>query len=112
MKKYIIRDREAGNKIASFDSYEEAVRELQSYEAEDKRNEEYTPDFYEIVEDEQRLKNPLTKHTKLGIMNRRYTMENNKDISYIVFEGEMARADMSVRQIKNIVYKCEQRLFK
>lgn len=39
-------------------------------------------------------------------------MENNKDISYIVFEGEMARADMSVRQIKNIVYKCEQRLFK
>lgn len=52
MKKYIIRDREAGNKIASFDSYEEAAKELENYEAEDKRNEEYTPDFYEIVEEE------------------------------------------------------------
>lgn len=51
MKKYIIRDKEAGNKIASFNSYDEAVRELQSYEAEDKRNEEYTPDFYEIIEE-------------------------------------------------------------
>lgn len=52
MKKYIIRDREAGNKIASFDSYDEASKELESYEAEDKRNEEYTPDFYEIVVEE------------------------------------------------------------
>lgn len=49
MNKYIIRDREAGNKIATFDSYGEAVKELENYEAEDKRNEEYTPDFYEIV---------------------------------------------------------------
>lgn len=52
MNKYIIRDREAGNKIATFDSYDEAVRELQNYEAEDKHNEEYTPDFYEIVKED------------------------------------------------------------
>ena len=52
MKKYIIRDRETGNKIASFDSYDEAAKELENYEAEDKRNEEYTPDFYEIVVEE------------------------------------------------------------
>lgn len=51
MKKYIIRDREAGNKIASFDNYDEAAKELENYEAEDERNEEYTPDFYEIIED-------------------------------------------------------------
>lgn len=50
-KEYIIRDREAGNEIARFDTLEEAEQELVAYEEEDRRNGEYTPDFYEIVED-------------------------------------------------------------
>jgi hypothetical protein len=32
-------------------------------------------------------------------MNRRYTMDNNKDISYIVFEGEMARAERHIKRL-------------
>lgn len=47
---YIIRDREAGNIISKFTSYSDAAKELEAYEAENKRNGEYTPDFYEIVE--------------------------------------------------------------
>ena len=62
MTKYIIRDREAGNKIASFDSYEEAAKELENYESEDKRNEEYTPDFYEIVEESEETMNKMIEN--------------------------------------------------
>jgi len=49
---YIIRDKEAGNIIDKFDTYEEAVKELTKYEAEDKANGTYTDDFYEIIEAE------------------------------------------------------------
>lgn len=52
MKKYIIRDREAGNEIDNFDTYEEAVEELIRYEEEDKAEGTYEEDFYEIVEKE------------------------------------------------------------
>jgi hypothetical protein len=48
MTKFIIRDREAGNEIARFDSYEEAVAELEKYEETDKAEGNYTEDFYEI----------------------------------------------------------------
>ena len=48
--KYIIRDKEAGNRIASFNTMEEAIKELAEYEEADKREGTFTPDFYEIVE--------------------------------------------------------------
>jgi hypothetical protein len=47
---YVIRDREAGNPIDEFNTLEEAEEQLAVYEAEDKRDDTYTPDFYEIVE--------------------------------------------------------------
>lgn len=49
---YIIRDREAGNFIAEFDSREEAEAILRRWEDEDRLDGIYEPDFYEIVEDE------------------------------------------------------------
>jgi hypothetical protein len=52
MKKFIIRDRESGNFIDEFDTYQEAKKELQRYESEDNQEESYTEDFYEIVERE------------------------------------------------------------
>lgn len=48
---FIIRDREAGNFIDSFDSYEEAFTALNEYEAEDRAEGIYVPEFYEIVEE-------------------------------------------------------------
>lgn len=50
MKKYkwIIRDREAGNKIDCFTTLEEAKRTLKEYEEQDKIDGIYEPDFYEI----------------------------------------------------------------
>lgn len=52
MKKFIIRDKEAGNIIDIFDTIEEAKAELKSYEQEDKKDGTFTEDFYEIVEKE------------------------------------------------------------
>lgn len=48
--KYILRDREAGNAIEEFYTREEAEQALKNYEAEDKREGIYEPDFYEITE--------------------------------------------------------------
>ncbi len=45
---YRIQDRETGTLIDVFDTYEEALAELNIYERDDKNNGDYTPDFYEI----------------------------------------------------------------
>lgn len=50
MKKYIIRDREAGNVIDKFDTLSEAEAVMNGYEAHDKEDGIYVKDFYEIVE--------------------------------------------------------------
>jgi len=46
---YLIRDKEAGNIIAYFETLEEAEEELKAYEDEDRKDGTFTPDFYEIV---------------------------------------------------------------
>ena len=50
--KYYTADREAGNKIEAFDSIEEALKAIAAYEAEDERNGTYTPDFYDVVNED------------------------------------------------------------
>lgn len=50
MGKIVIRDREAGNVIDIFSSFEEAQKELKAYEASDREEGIYTENFYEIVE--------------------------------------------------------------
>jgi len=48
---YQIRDKETGNAIMEeYATEEEAEKKVREYEEEDKKNNEYTPDFYEIVE--------------------------------------------------------------
>lgn len=49
---YIIRDKEAGNIIEQFNSYEEAQTQLEEYEQTDRCEGTYTADFYEVVENE------------------------------------------------------------
>lgn len=76
--KYIIRDREAGNKIATFDTLPEAEQELALYEEEDRKDGTYTADFYEIVEDgpiEERIlrttkmsEHDIQKHLRDGVI--------------------------------------------
>ena len=51
---YRIQDREAGNIIEVGLSLIEAEKILAGYEAEDKKDGEYTPNFYEIVEQDER----------------------------------------------------------
>jgi hypothetical protein len=53
-KTFKIQDREAGNLISGgFTSYEDAAETLKDFETEDMAEGTYTPDFYEIVEEEQ-----------------------------------------------------------
>lgn len=51
MKTYTIQDREAGNKIETGLTLEQAEKLLEQYEETDKKEGTYTPNFYEIVED-------------------------------------------------------------
>ena len=50
---FIIRDREAGNVIDTFITYEQALKTMQEYEEDDRRDGSYTDDFYEITTQEQ-----------------------------------------------------------
>ena len=50
MKTFIIRETEAGNVIEEVSTYPEALEIVKNYEDEDKKNGDYTQDFYEIVE--------------------------------------------------------------
>jgi hypothetical protein len=50
-KTYKIADKEAGNKIESGLTLEEAKRMILEFEQEDKKNGEYTPNFYLISEE-------------------------------------------------------------
>ena len=46
---YVVRDREAGNVITQFETMEEAQKELEKYEEQDKKDGTYLEDFYEIA---------------------------------------------------------------
>lgn len=48
--KYLIVDREAGYLIDEFNDKESAEKALAEYEEQDKRDDIYVPDFYEIIE--------------------------------------------------------------
>lgn len=49
---YIVRDREAGNEIERFETIEEARVALRKYEEQDKTDDTYEEDFYEIYDEE------------------------------------------------------------
>lgn len=52
MDRYIIRDREAGNKVESFETLVEAQNTLKKYEKDDKKEGIYEENFYEIYDSE------------------------------------------------------------
>ncbi|KEI35822.1 hypothetical protein [Allofrancisella frigidaquae] len=50
MRKYEVQDRETGNSIEVFNSYEEAKNALEEYESQDENGGVYEEDLYVIVE--------------------------------------------------------------
>ena len=99
--KYIIRDREAGNEIETFNTKEEAVRRLDEFEADDRDEGTFTPDFYEIVEEgpieEKILRNDTTskyceldiqQHLKMGVFYYENYEEYHEKLSDIGIEEE------------------------
>ena len=48
--RYIVRDAECGNQICSFYILDDAMEQIEKYEKEDKLDENYTPNFYEIYD--------------------------------------------------------------
>lgn len=51
--RYWTRDREAGNKIESFETLEEAREAVKAYEEQDKKDRTFEADFYEIYDEEE-----------------------------------------------------------
>lgn len=64
--RYIIRDREAGNVIDSFDTPDEAKNELINFEKTDKKEGSYTSDFYEIWDSVEETEIQETIKERLG----------------------------------------------
>ena len=50
--KFIIRDRQTGTVIEEADTFGDAKRKVTEYEDEDRKNGEYTDDYYEVVTEE------------------------------------------------------------
>ena len=50
MRKLYVADRECGNIIDEVSTIEEGKELIEKYEAEDKANGNYTPNFYDIVD--------------------------------------------------------------
>lgn len=46
----VVREREAGNIITPVNTLDEGENLIEEYEADDKQNHEYTPNFYEVAE--------------------------------------------------------------
>lgn len=46
----VVRDKEAGNIIEKIETTEEGLALIKRYEDDDKANDTYEPDFYEVVE--------------------------------------------------------------
>lgn len=53
MNKYLVRDREAGNVIEEYTSYFDALAGLKNFENIDRDEGTYTPNFYEIVQEDE-----------------------------------------------------------
>ena len=51
-KKIFTADRETGTKIEAFKTIKDAKKAIAVYEAEDERDGTYTPDFYDVVNEE------------------------------------------------------------
>lgn len=49
---YWVACRETGEKIECFKTIEEAKNRITQFENEDKENGDFTPDFYDVVDDE------------------------------------------------------------
>lgn len=49
-KKYCVRDREAGNIIEVVETYEDGEKLIESFEEDDKENDVYEENFYEVAE--------------------------------------------------------------
>lgn len=52
MKKFYTADRETGTHIEAFKTYEEAKKAIEAYEAQDKADDTYEENFYDIVDEE------------------------------------------------------------
>ncbi len=64
--RFILRDREAGNVIDSFDTPDEAKNKLIKFEKTDKKEGNYTPDFYEIWDSVEEVEMQETVKERLG----------------------------------------------
>ena len=89
---YVVRDREAGNVITKFETMEDAKKELERYEAQDKKDGTYTEDFYEIAVIDQIKEVHIMKVYK--IYSKGCTNPNPiKDVTYM--EKEMVEDAIS-----------------
>lgn len=77
MKTWTVRDREAGNEIDYYDSYEAAKEGLEMFEDSDREEGIYEKDFYEVAEiEKENYTLPLAKFLHIRYTNPSYTNPN------------------------------------
>lgn len=111
---YVTRDREAGNVIDEFDTLKEAEEAIRKYEEEDKTDGTYTPNFYEIAEDETRYEKALRERDEwlnnwmATLHNLRDELRKQSDLFYGFGEYEQfEELDMAVFHMSNVIAHLE-----
>ncbi len=89
---YTIQDKEAGNQIETFETLAEAESALKEYEELDKKDGIFKPDFYEIKETEQPLKESTHITWWKGLNEEEQTKLCQKHFQGIPVESLMERS--------------------
>lgn len=102
---FVIRDREAGNVIDKFDTLEEAQEELRRYEEEDRREETYTEDFYEIVETNRKYQQ--AEFDKNNTVQVKIKLNKNTDSDIINYLNELDNKQGKIKELLRTEIKAQ-----
>lgn len=103
---FVIRDREAGNVIDKFDTLEEAQEELRRYEEEDRREETYTEDFYEIVETNRKYQQ--AEFDKNNTVQVKIKLNKNTDSDIINYLNELDNKQGKIKELLRTEIKAQK----
>lgn len=93
MKVFEIRDRQTGTVIDYFYSFEDAQNQILLYEQEDKENDEFSKDYYEIITIEMKYNELMSTKEFCELLTHLWgrTLSPINDLCFILENGQSTR---------------------
>ena len=104
MKFYVLQDREAGNIIDTFGTLEEAKAKVKEFEADDKKEDTFTEDFYEVIECD--TTEYIQGATRVALKNARETLKTWDDWGKELEKFWKEHPDITDEEAEEIMPRC------